>query len=88
MKTFKITSEEKAIILERRKAIGLTPAKLFLHAAKAYVSRIQHPGKKKYAELYLKWKLEDEKGEEPDRGSLSVMGAQAVRMVLDEILQT
>jgi hypothetical protein len=51
-----------------------------------YIRRIKNKGKKEYAQRYYKWKKGKEKGESPDRGSLGTMGAQAVRMQIDDMM--
>ena len=55
-----------------------------LAAAEKYVSKTKNALKKAYAEKYLKWKKGGEKGESPDKGALSYMGAQAVRMSIED----
>jgi len=52
--------------------------------AKAYVARIKNAAKKKYAQALVDF-LEGKTNKEPERGSLSVMGGQAVRMELFDI---
>jgi hypothetical protein len=54
----------------------------------SYIKRIKNKAKKDYAQRYYTWKLKGEKGEEPDRGSLSAMGAQAVRMQLEDLMES
>ena len=51
-----------------------------------YVKAIKNPAKKEYAQAYAKWKQGGEQGKEPEHGSLSYMGAQAVRLHLGNIL--
>ena len=50
-----------------------------------YVSSLRTPAKRRYAELYLSWLLRGApRDEEPDRGPLSYMVAQAVEMNLND----
>lgn len=49
-----------------------------------YVDHIRHPVKKAYAKDYYQWCRSGRQGPSPDRRSLSFMGAQAVRIRLDE----
>ena len=50
--------------------------------AELYVNRIRNTAKRDYARRYLVWLRFGENGEEPSRGKLSHMSAQAVRMAL------
>ncbi len=50
-----------------------------------YVRRIRNAQKKEYAHAYLSYILGGKRGKEPERGTLSCMAAQAVRMQLDPI---
>jgi len=55
--------------------------------ANAYIRSIRNAAKKAYAEQYLAWVMDGRQGHngpEWDRSKLSYMGAQAVRMNLDE----
>lgn|SRR5579864_618361 len=51
-----------------------------------YIRRIRNGQKKQYARAYLHYVLRGRQGTEPDRGTLSYMAAQAVRMELDSNL--
>lgn len=51
-----------------------------------YIRTIRNPAKKAYAQAYAKWKDSGEQGAEPEHGSLSVMGAQAVRLHLGNVV--
>ena len=53
-----------------------------LQAAYRYLNLIRNKPKRCYGFLYLAWLREGATGLEPQRGTLSVMGAQAVRMQL------
>jgi hypothetical protein len=55
-------------------------------SSESYINSIKNSAKKEYAKKYSAWVLGGRKGSEPDRGELSVMGAQAVRMNIDERL--
>ena len=57
-----------------------------LQAAYRYLNLMRNVDKRRYGFRYLVWLREGAVGQEPDRGRLSVMGAQAVRMGLHEIL--
>jgi hypothetical protein len=50
-----------------------------------YIRRIRNRQKREYARAYLFYVLKGKRGGEPSRGTLSYMGAQAVRMQLDSI---
>lgn len=52
--------------------------------ARAYIAAIRNPAKKAYAEAWARYMQRG--GAEPDRGGLSVMAAQAVRMWLAELM--
>jgi hypothetical protein len=52
-----------------------------------YIAGIRSDTKKKYARTYLAYILNGRSGSCPDRGALSAMAAQAVRMRLDQIFQ-
>ncbi len=56
-----------------------------MHQAKEYISRIRNEDKRRYASKLLAWNLML-LNDEPERGNLSAMGAQAVRHNLREIL--
>jgi hypothetical protein len=56
----------------------------------AYVNRLRNPAKRAYAEKYVTFLLSQRYGApvpEPERGALSVMGAQAVRLRLAELME-
>jgi hypothetical protein len=53
--------------------------------AQSYINLIRNPLKRGYAQDYLRARLEG--GAEPERGELSVMGAQAVRQQIEEKLR-
>ena len=53
--------------------------------AKDYVKSLRNENKRLYADAYFKYVIAA--GDRPNRGVLSVMGAQAVRMVIDEIME-
>ena len=55
-------------------------------AAYRYLNLMRNADKRRYGFAYLTWLQGGATGMEPDRGRLSVMGAQAVRMGLHEIL--
>ena len=57
-----------------------------LRAAYRYLNLIKNTAKRRYGFTYLAWLGNGAAGYEPDRGRLSVMGAQAVRLQLDELL--
>ena len=57
-----------------------------LQAAYRYLNLMRNAAKRRYGFLYLAWLRNGAVGREPERGKLSVMGAQAVRMGLHEIL--
>lgn len=62
--------------------LGKTAGRTATNAkAKAYVAGIKNANKKKYAKALLDF-LDGKTSKEPGRGSLSVMGAQAVTMSL------
>lgn len=46
----------------------------------AYIRRIRNDNKRNYATRYYAWLREGEHGEPPERGGLSAMAAQSVRM--------
>ena len=48
----------------------------------AYIRSLRNPAKRDYAARYLAW-LERQDGPEPERGQISYMAAQAVRLTLD-----
>jgi hypothetical protein len=75
---------------ERSKELGIKESYEINENKKAqdYVKKIKNKNKKAYAEKYLKWKMSGEKGNSPDKGSLGVMGAQAVRMQLDDLFES
>lgn len=50
--------------------------------ADRYVRRIRNAEKKRYAVAFLAWVRSGERGPEPDKGTLSYMGAQSVRIAL------
>jgi hypothetical protein len=50
--------------------------------ARDYARSIRNPDKRAYAEAYIQWAKDGYKGDDPSRGGLSVMGAQAVRLQL------
>lgn len=52
-------------------------------AAYRYIAKIRNPAKKEYAHAYLGY-CQGQRTE-PERGSLSFMGAQAVRIALAEL---
>ena len=57
--------------------------------AQAYVRKIRNASKRAYAETCLQWFVGGERGDVPERpAGLSVMGAQAARMRLREIIVT
>lgn len=51
-----------------------------LAAANRYANLIRNKAKRTYAFAYIGWLRNGAEGLEPERGTLSVMGAQAVRM--------
>lgn len=53
--------------------------------ADKYIRSIRNAAKRAYAEQYLKWYTNPPTEAEPDRGALSYMGAQAVRINIAEI---
>lgn len=57
-----------------------------LQAAHHYLNLIRNKPKRCYGFLYLAWLREGATGPDPERGTLSVLGAQAVRMQLHGIL--
>lgn len=56
----------------------------YLQVAHNYVKRIRNAKKKDYAQKYLISKLSET--EEPERGELSYMAAQCVRMNINRLL--
>ena len=50
-----------------------------------YIRSLRNADKKQYAIEYAQWLERGAQGQEPDRGRLSVMAAQAVRMNIREI---
>lgn len=71
--------------------VDRTPAKLrseFMSNPKSmesYIASIRNRDKHAYASAYARWIHEGERGDPPDRGKLSYMAAQAVRLNLREI---
>ena len=63
-----------------------SPASSDVAKAKTYVRRIRNKAKKTYAQKYLQWMLGGERGDDPAYAGLSYMGAQAVRLSLQDIL--
>ena len=57
-----------------------------LQEAYRYLNLMRNAAKRRYGFLYLAWLRNGAVGLEPERGTLSVMGAQAVRMGLHDIL--
>jgi len=55
--------------------------------AKSYIRKLRNANKKAYAVKYFKWCLGGQKGREPESSGLSVMGAQAVRLAIADILK-
>ena len=54
-----------------------------------YVNQIRNKAKRDYAVVYGEWKLLGELGERPDPSEdLSFMGAQAVRLAIDDIMKS
>jgi hypothetical protein len=51
----------------------------------AYIRSIRNPLKRQYAEAFARYLASGEEGPEPDRGALSYMGAQAVRLRLYDL---
>jgi hypothetical protein len=51
-----------------------------------YLNLIRNADKRRYGFAYLAWMRNHAIGHEPERGRLSYMAAQAVRMQLHEIL--
>lgn len=54
----------------------------------SYIRHIKNKNKKEYAKRYYKWKKNKEKGDSPDHGALGTMGAQAVRMNIDDLMES
>lgn len=54
-----------------------------LGQAYKYANLIRNKVKREYANAYIAWLRNGAEGLEPERGKLSVMGAQAVRMNVD-----
>lgn len=52
-----------------------------------YIRAIRNDAKRRYAEAYAAWLDSGRRGPEPDRGSLSYMGAQSVWMALEGMLR-
>ena len=59
----------------------------------AYVRSLNNEAKKEYAYSYYYWRVhgvqptgDNDRGE-PNRGTLSTMGAQAVRLAIDDLLR-
>jgi hypothetical protein len=50
-----------------------------------YIGSIRNAAKKQYARTYLTYILQGRSGPSPDRGELSAMSAQAIRMRMDQI---
>jgi len=77
---------------ERAKQLGIKESYNFYlnenNKTQDYIKKIKNKDKKDYAQKYLKWKMSGEKGDSPDRGKLSVMGAQAVRMQLEDLFES
>jgi hypothetical protein len=62
------------------------PTEMNLKIAQAYILQMRNEAKKAYAWAYLRFALTD--GDiGPDRGKLSYMAAQAVRLRITEILR-
>ena len=61
-----------------------TPGKNVRPDAERYVDRIRNKNKKKYAQEYLKWLQEGERGDSPEAEGIGVMTAQAVRLELNK----
>lgn len=55
--------------------------------AYSYIRRIHSEKKRVYAAYYLNWCRHGKRGSEPERGNLSAMAAQAVRLKIDDILR-
>ena len=53
-----------------------------------YLGRIRNKAKRDYGFRYFVWLSGRRIGAEPDRGALSFMGAQAVRIAIQEILSS
>lgn len=53
---------------------------------KQYINSIRNPAKRAYAIAFAAW-VSTGNGFEPERGDLSVMGAQAVRLNVCEIIK-
>jgi len=53
--------------------------------AQKYVNKIKNKKKKEYAKKYLAYKLG--KGDRPEKGELSAMGAQAVEMWINDYIK-
>ena len=64
-----------------------TPGKNVRPDAERYVDRIRNKNKKKYAQEYLKWLQEGERGDSPEAEGIGVMTAQAVRLELNKAVQ-
>ena len=56
-------------------------------AVHGYILRIKNKAKKAYAQKYFDYVLNGRTGEEPNRGNLSYMAAQAVRINIGEMLK-
>lgn len=56
-------------------------------AAYEYAYRIRSDRKRDYAKAYIRWRIKGCEGSEPDRGSVSVMAAQGVRLQIDEMMR-
>jgi hypothetical protein len=52
-----------------------------------YIRRIRSERKRTYAAYYLNWCRHGKRSSEPERGELSAMAAQAVRLEIDRILR-
>lgn len=52
-----------------------------------YVNAMRNSKKKVYADYYLAWKLNPDANNRPDDMGLSYMGAQAVRININKLLE-
>lgn len=53
-----------------------------------YIGSIRSAAKKQFARTYLTYVLQGRSGPSPDRGELSAMATQAVRMRIDQLFRT